>query len=147
MSRNIFTIGFSKKNLRKFVKLLKESNVTHLIDIRLNNTSQLAGFAKKDDLEYIMELVGIQYIHDPTLAPDDKLLDDYKKKRIKWNDYVEIYNNILINRNIKDRINEIIGTGTPCFLCSEEKPNQCHRKLLVDFLEENTKLVKSVHLV
>lgn len=147
MIRELYTIGFAKKSLRNFVKLLKEKNVTHLIDVRLNNTSQLAGFAKKDDLEYVMELIGIKYIHEVMLAPDQDLLDDYKKKKISWDSYEKRYRGILINRNIKERIEEIIGDGTPCFLCSEHDPNQCHRKLLVGFIEEHSNNIVSVHLV
>lgn len=109
--REIYTIGFSKKSLRHFIELLKVSNVTNLVDIRLNNTSQLAGYAKKDDLEYILELVGIEYKHDPSLAPDEDLLEAYKKKRIAWEQYEDRYFQILAERKIQTKIDEIIGTG------------------------------------
>ena len=89
--QRIYTIGFSKKSLREFVKLLKDARVEKLIDIRLNNTSQLAGYAKKDDLAYIMELINIEYVHDVSLAPDNKLLSDYKKNLLDWSDYETRY--------------------------------------------------------
>lgn len=133
----IYTIGFSKKSLREFIKLLKNSKVTKLVDIRLNNTSQLAGYAKKDDLAYILELVQIKYTHDKSLAPDRDLLDKYKKSDITWSEYKKRYNDILSNRKIKDRINEIIGDDTPVFLCSEEKADYCHRRLLVEYLQKH----------
>ncbi len=68
MNHEICTIGFSKKTLKSFVELLKKSNVNRLVDTRLNNTSQLSGFAKKNDLEYVMSLVGISYTHDLALV-------------------------------------------------------------------------------
>jgi uncharacterized protein (DUF488 family) len=61
--QNICTIGFSKKSLRKFIDLLEQGNVTRIVDTRLNNTSQLAGYAKKEDLKYVLELVGISPSH------------------------------------------------------------------------------------
>ena len=148
MSQVICTIGFSKKSLRQFVKLLKEAKVTGLIDIRLNNTSQLSGFAKKDDLEYVMELIGIDYIHDVSLAPNHELLEGYKKKKISWDDYEKKYINILDKRNVNQRIDKITGDGVPCFLCSEDKPDRCHRRLLVNYLKEHSnKKIDIKHLV
>ena len=135
--RKIYTIGFSKKSLREFVKLLKNSQIEKLIDIRLNNTSQLSGYAKKDDLAYIMELINIEYVHDISLAPDNKLLSDYKKNLVDWGDYKTRYLNILEERNIKDSINELTNNKTVCLLCSEHKPNKCHRSLLASFIKNN----------
>lgn len=138
MSHMLCTIGFSKKSLRQFIKLLKESGVTDLIDVRLNNTSQLSGYAKKDDLQYIMELVGINYFHDISLAPSDELLEGYKKKKISWTEYERRYIDILNNRNINQQVNRIIDNRVVCFLCSEDKPERCHRRLLVNYLKENS---------
>lgn len=135
--RQVFTIGFSKKSLREFIKLLKNAKVTKLVDIRLNNTSQLAGYAKKDDLAYILELVQIKYIHDKSLAPDRDLLNRYKKGDVNWSEYKRIYNDILNNRKIKDKSYDIIGNDTPVFLCSEEKADYCHRRLLVEYFQKN----------
>jgi uncharacterized protein (DUF488 family) len=80
----LFTIGTSGKNLRKFIEILQYAGIDKLVDVRLNNTSQLAGYSKKDDLEYIMELVGIKYVHIPKLAPTQELLKGYKNKVISW---------------------------------------------------------------
>jgi uncharacterized protein (DUF488 family) len=135
--RHIFTIGFSKKSLREFINLLKTAKVSNLVDVRLNNTSQLAGFAKKDDLAYVLELVGIKYAHDPSLAPDSELFDSYKKGKVNWAEYEKCYNDILGNRRIQDRINEIVGSGTPVFLCSEEKADFCHRRLLAEYIKKH----------
>jgi len=146
--RRIYTIGFSKKSLREFVKLLKDAQVEKLIDIRLNNTSQLSGYAKKDDLAYIMELVNIDYVHDISLAPDNKLLYDYKKNLVDWGVYKTRYLNILEERNIKDSINELINNKTICLLCSEHKPNKCHRSLLASFINDSlNENLDIIHLI
>lgn len=136
--REICTIGFSRKSLERFVALLKNANVTRLVDVRLHNTSQMAGFSKKEDLEYIMKLVGIQYTHDTSLAPDEELFDDFKERYIKT----------LQDREVDQRVKAILGDGIPCFLCSEEKPQQCHRGLLADYLREHSREeVRVRHLV
>lgn len=134
--RRVCTIGFSKKTLERFVALLKGAGVTRLVDIRLHNTSQLAGFAKKEDLEFIMRLVGIDYLHELTLAPDEELFEDYKQKRVDWNGFEARYARLLEKRGGGQRIEEILGGGVPCFLCSEEKAKLCHRGLLTDYLQE-----------
>lgn len=129
------------------MELLKNANVTDVIDVRLNNTSQLAGFAKKDDLEYVLELVGIKYSHFPSLAPDEKLLNDFKKQNILWAEYEDKYYKILADRNVKDMIDEIIGTGTPAFLCSEANPENCHRRLLAEYIKKHSnENLKVIHL-
>ncbi len=139
LSQEIYTIGFGEKSLRRFVELLTGAGVTTLVDARPNNTSQLAGFAKKDDLAYIMELVGIKYIHDLSLAPTKELMDGVKEKKISWDTFKEQYLNLLTKRDINSRASEFIEYGKPCFLCSEHKPERCHRSLLVDYLKEHCK--------
>lgn len=147
MANQICTIGFSKKSLKYFVNLLQKNKVTKLVDTRLNNTSQLSGFAKKDDLHYVMNLIGIQYEHDLTLAPTANILEDYKKKRIDWPEYEKKYLDLLYSRKTELKIDEIIGDSTPCFLCSEDKPHHCHRRLLVEYLKQYNKEIEIVHLI
>lgn len=148
MSNKMCTIGFSKKKLRVFIDLLQKAGVTKLIDTRLNNTSQLAGFSKKDDLSYILELVGINYIHEPLMAPTQEILKGYKEKEITWAEYENAYIHLLENRNILPQTEELIAGETVCFLCSEEKPDYCHRRLLVEYLESHlTKDIEIQHLV
>jgi uncharacterized protein (DUF488 family) len=144
----ITTIGFSKKSLEKFVTLLKEDNVDCLIDTRLNNTSQLSGFAKKNDLQYILEnFLDIKYVHDLSLAPTPDILNDFKKKKITWEDYKIRYDNLLKKREVQNRINEILGLGTTiCFLCSEHRPEHCHRSILVDFIKQYSGEIEVNHL-
>lgn len=63
---NIFTIGFAGKSACEFFTKLKDAGVKRVIDIRLNNVSQLAGFTKKLDIEYFLkELCKIEYLHRP----------------------------------------------------------------------------------
>lgn len=146
MTFGVTTIGFSKKPLKKFVDLLDSQGVKHLIDTRLNNTSQLSGFAKKDDLMYIMKLVGIKYSHNLQLAPEGQMLDDYKKKRISWDEYEKKYIGLLEKRGIEKQIDDLLADGKPCFLCSEDKPHHCHRRLLVEYLQNFRKDIEVVHL-
>ncbi|NSW83204.1 MAG: DUF488 domain-containing protein [Syntrophothermus sp.] len=129
----IYTIGFSKKNLREFVARLKRAGVKKVIDIRLNNTSQLAGYAKKDDLAYVLELVGVEYEHLTNLAPTQDLLDSYKKKAISWPEYEKRFLNLLQEREASTYTNRIAESDAVCFLCAEDKPNFCHRRLVAEY--------------
>jgi uncharacterized protein (DUF488 family) len=147
MTVDVCTIGFSKKSLKKFVGLLQTHNVKHVIDTRLNNTSQLAGFAKKDDLAYIMQLVDIQYSHALEFAPEEQMLDEYKKKRMSWPEYEKRYLDLLEKRKVEREVDRILEAGTPCFLCSEDKPHQCHRRLLVEYLREFRGSIQPIHLI
>ncbi|WP_238492464.1 DUF488 domain-containing protein [Desulfotruncus alcoholivorax] len=142
----IYTIGFSKKNLRQFITRLKDAGVNKLIDVRLNNTSQLAGYAKKDDLEYILSLVGIDYEHHPELAPTEELMKKFKKKQITWQDYEEEYNNILLQRDPLKSIDFEKQDSPVCLLCSEDKPEECHRRLLAEYYSNLLPNVKIGHL-
>lgn len=144
----LYTIGFTKKNARKFFGLLKNAGVKKLVDIRINNASQLAGFAKGSDLEFFMkEICGADYIHITDLAPTKELLKDYQDKIISWNDYTIIFNNILKSRQIAKRY-RIEDFDKSCFLCTEETPERCHRRLVAEYLRDNnpSKEVKIIHL-
>jgi uncharacterized protein (DUF488 family) len=133
----IYTIGFSKKNLREFIAKLQNAGVKKVIDVRLNNTSQLAGYAKKEDLEYILDLVGIGYEHHPELAPTEELLKGYKQKKIPWDQYESEFNKILPKRQPLKSIDFENQNGSICLLCSEDKPDRCHRRLLAEYYSRN----------
>ncbi|KMK77368.1 DUF488 family protein [Alkalihalobacillus pseudalcaliphilus] len=137
MGRMISTIGFSKKSLRHFISLLKESGVTRLVDTRLHNTSQLSGFAKKQDLEYILELVHIDYVHCPTLAPTDDILKHYKKKEISWEQYEQDYLKLIKKREILPLVKRLMDGEHICLLCSEHESEHCHRRLLAEYVQES----------
>ncbi|WP_458123216.1 DUF488 domain-containing protein [Paenibacillus sp. Z3-2] len=147
MKKEICTIGFAKKSLEQFVTLIKDANVTNLIDTRLNNTSQLSGYAKKNDLSYVMKLVGISYKHDVMLAPTEDILSAYKKKLMSWDEYEKQYVGLLEKRKVENRIDDILQEEVTCFLCSEDKPHNCHRRLLAEYLNNYKKEIKVTHLI
>lgn len=137
MSR-IYTIGFTKKNAETFFGFILQNNISTLIDVRLNNVSQLAGFAKRDDLKYFLrELCSVDYIHAPDLAPTDDILKKYKKGDMSWEVYEDRFLNLMAMRNIEKSINKsILESG--CLLCSEHEPHFCHRRLVVEYLNNQS---------
>jgi len=143
----LYTIGFTKKSARKFFESLKNAGVARLIDVRLNNTSQLAGFAKRDDLSYFTkELCGINYIHEPQLAPTSEILDPYKKgKSVPWETYASQFGELMKVRRIEQSLSPPLLDGA-CLLCSEDKPHHCHRRLIAEYLAEHWGEVEITHL-
>ena len=142
----ISTIGFTKKPARRFFDLLRESGVNRVVDVRLNNGSQLAGFAKKDDLAYFLgELCGMEYVHLPALAPTKELLDDYRKRRCDWEAYEDRFIALMRERQIERTVSKEIVSGG-CLLCSEDKPHRCHRRLVAEYLKQHWGDVEIVHL-
>ena len=132
----LFTIGFARKNAEKFFGLLSSSRVKRVVDVRLNNVSQLAGFAKRDDLKFFLQRVcGIDHVHLPDLAPTKEMLADYRKKRMGWDDYERQFLDLMRERRIEESIpREIVDGG--CLLCSEDKPHHCHRRLVAEYLHD-----------
>ena len=144
----VYTIGFTQKNARKFFNLLRDNNVKTVVDIRLNNTSQLAAFAKGEDLKFFLtEFCNIDYIHDTTFAPTEELLKDYKNKKISWLDYEKEFNRIMERRNIRSYISKnYANEDSICLLCSEALPSQCHRRLVAEIFKETKEDVQIIHL-
>lgn len=132
----VFTIGFTKKGAKEFFTLLKTSGAKRLVDVRLNNVSQLAGFAKRDDLRYFLqEICGMEYDHVPQLAPTKAILDEYKKGKGDWSVYERMFFSLLRQRGVEKLIEpERIQNG--CLLCSEHKPDHCHRRLVLEYLDK-----------
>ena len=144
---DIYTIGFTKKNAETFFGFIKEAKILTLLDVRLNNVSQLAGFAKKNDLKYFLkELCGTEYIHTPELAPTKEMLNSYKKGDMSWDIYEDKFLNLMSQRNIEKLVKPtLLENG--CLLCSEHEPHLCHRRLVVDYLNENLEFdLKVKHL-
>lgn len=144
---DIYTIGFTKKNAETFFKFIKVSDIKTLIDVRLNNVSQLAGFAKRGDLEFFLkELCGAEYVHCPELAPTKNILNSYKKGEMPWEVYEDKFLNLMGQRNIEKSINPaLLDRG--CLLCSEHEPHLCHRRLVVEYLNKHSNLdLKVKHL-
>ncbi len=143
----IFTIGFTKKSAESFFSLIKSSGVKTLIDVRLNNISQLAGFSKRDDLRFFLkEICSVDYAHAPEFAPTKDILAAYKKNEISWERYEDKFINLLAQRNIEKQITpSLLEKG--CLLCSEHKPHHCHRRLVVEYLNKHSDLnLKVKHL-
>lgn len=142
----IYTIGFTKKSAKEFFEILKTNNIEQIIDVRLNNTSQLAGFTKKDNLEYFLkELCSIDYCHYIFLAPTKEIRDRYIKSK-DWEIYIKKYIELLDNRKVIDKLEKSFFERKTCFLCSEASANHCHRRLLVEYLKEHWDYVEIVHL-
>ena len=142
----IYTIGFTKKSASDFFELLKGSGVKCLVDVRLHNVSQLAGFAKRDDLRYLLsEVCGIEYIHLPELAPTKEMLDAYRKEHKDWETYQRQFLALMDERRIGGpEMREAVAEG--CLLCSEDKPEHCHRRLVAEYLGQRWGEVEIVHL-
>src|SRR4051812_10557479 len=142
----VFTIGFTKKNAREFFNALRHAGVKRIVDVRLNNVSQLAGFAKRDDLAFLLrEVCGMDYIHVPDLAPTQEMLDNYKKLKGDWGTYEKQFLDLMRDRRIEDRIpKDIIADG--CLLCSEDKPHHCHRRLVAEYLKERWGNIQISHI-
>ena len=142
----ICTIGFSKKNLKQFITALKKADVGKVIDVRLNNTSQLAGYAKKQDLEYVLSLVGIAYEHHPELAPTEEIMKGYKQKKITWAQFEDEFKKVLESREPLNSIDFNKEAGPVCLLCAEDRPGQCHRTLVAEYYSEKVPGVEIRHL-
>ncbi len=144
----ILTIGFTRKSAEVFFGRLQEAGVLRIIDVRLNNVSQLAGFTKKDDLRYFAKAVcGIEYVHVPELAPTAEMLDGYKKaKKPDWAHYEQQFLRLMRERQVEKTISpELLDGG--CLLCSEEKPEHCHRRLVAEYLQERWPQVEIQHIL
>jgi uncharacterized protein (DUF488 family) len=141
----LFTIGFTKKTADTFFSLLRNAKVKKLIDIRLNNSSQLAGFTKKDDLEYFTNVIcGIPYTHMLELAPTQEILDEYKKDKGEWSIYEQQFLALMTKRKVENLNRNDLDGG--CLLCSEPEPHQCHRRLVAEYLRDKWGDVEIVHL-
>ena len=142
----LYTIGFTKKNARTFFGLLQESGADGLVDVRLNNVSQLAGFAKRDDLAYFLaSICSMSYRHEPLLAPTQDILDAYKKQGASWDWYQEKFVDLMRSRRIEAAV-EPAALDRKVLLCSESEPHHCHRRLVAEYLAEHWKSVDIVHL-
>lgn len=143
----VFTIGFTKKSARRFFELLRSSGARRLVDVRLNNVSQLAGFAKRDDLAYFLrEICDMDYVHEPLLAPTQGMLDAYKKQRGDWHAYESAFLALMKERHIEAVISRELMDGA-CLLCSEDTPKHCHRRLVAEYLREHWGTLEITHLV
>lgn len=143
----LLTIGFTKKSAERFFSTLRSSGAKRLVDVRLNNVSQLAGFAKKDDLRFFLrEICGMDYVHLPELAPTQEMLDRYKKTKVPWEVYEREFLDLMTSRKVEATVEQsVLDEGV--LLCSEDKPTHCHRRLVAEYLRDRWGGVEIVHLV
>ena len=143
----IYSIGFTQSTAVDFFGRLREAGVKRLLDVRLNNVSQLAGFAKRDDLCFFLkELCGAEYVHETLLAPSQDMLDSYKKQKGSWQEYERLFLSLMASRQVETKI-ERTGFETPtALLCSEHTAEQCHRRLVLEYLRDKWGDVDIVHL-
>lgn len=172
----IYTIGFTKKKAEEFFELLRKEGIEQLIDVRINNMSQLAGFTKRDDFIYFLgQILGTEYLHEPLLAPTEELLKDYRskiqecqtknstknkdkdgrKKALEarklcknnvWKDYEKSFLMLMSERKIENTIPKDMFAKRTLLLCSEPGPENCHRRLVLEYLDEAWGNIQAVHL-
>ncbi len=142
----LFTMGFTKKTAEVFFTRLRDAGVQRLVDVRLNNVSQLAGFTKKEDLRYFArQICGIGYVHLTQLAPTGEILDAFKKKKGDWKEYEKKFMGLLKARRVESSVTREMLDGA-CLLCSEETAERCHRRLVAEYLRERWGGVTIEHL-
>ncbi len=143
----IYSIGFTKRTAEQFFGALSTAGVRRLLDVRLNNTSQLAAFAKRDDLRFFLrELCGAAYEHEPLLAPTQEMLDAYKKRKGVWSEYEREFTALMRERRIEERVSREAFAVPTALLCSEFNAEHCHRRLVMEYLAEAWGDVEMVHL-
>ncbi len=133
---NVSTIGFTQSSAERFFNRLEKAGVKTVIDVRLHNTSQLAAFAKAEDLAFFLKRINnIRYIHQPLLAPTDVMLKTYKKEKGEWDVYEGRFLKLMEDRKIEQKLTPEIFEGA-CLLCSEALPHHCHRRLVCEYLND-----------
>jgi uncharacterized protein (DUF488 family) len=143
----IYSIGFTQKTAREFFGTLKANGIERLLDVRLNNTSQLAGFAKQSDLPYFLrEICSADYEHEPLLAPTQEILDAFKKRKGDWDAYAEAYLGLIQSRHVESELSRSSFTRKTVLLCSEATAEHCHRRLALEYLQGYWSEITIVHL-
>ncbi len=144
---DVYTIGFTKRTAADFFGTLKRAGIRRLLDVRLNNTSQLAGFAKQEDLRFFLkELCAADYMHEPLLAPTQEILDAYKKGKGSWEEYVRCFLALLAERRVEARLDRSLFEVPTVLLCSEKSATHCHRRLVLEYLQAKWGDLRIVHL-
>jgi len=143
----VYTIGFTKKTAEQFFETLKTAGVRRVLDVRLNNTSHLAGFTKRKDLAYFLRVIcDAEYVHEPRLAPTKELIDAYKKRKGAWDDYERGFIEIMTERRVEDQLDRGLFRIPTALLCSEPKADHCHRRLVLEYLRSKWGDIEIIHL-
>lgn len=144
---DIHTIGFTKKGAEEFFTLLRDAEIERLIDVRIRNRSQLSGFAKRDDLIFFLnELLDADYQHRTMLAPTEELLDEWRDDAIEWGTYEDRFWRLMEDREIEKKLNRDLFKSPTVLLCSEHKPDHCHRRIIVEYLDDKWGDIEANHL-
>ena len=144
---SVFTIGFTGKTAETFFSTLKESGAKRVVDIRINRTSQLAGFAKEQDLQFFLpKIVGMDYSIHEELAPTKELLASYRDKKIQWDEFATKYRALIDQRDVLKNFTARDFDGA-VLLCSENEPEKCHRTLLANLIMESFPDLKFTNLM
>jgi uncharacterized protein (DUF488 family) len=144
---HIYTIGFGKKTAPEFFGALRQHGIKRCVDVRISNTSQLAGFTKRSDLPFFLqELCGADYLAEPLLSPTLDLMRGFRQGRTDWSDYERGYLALLAERKVEDRLDRRIFDAPSVLLCVEPTPEHCHRRLIVDYLQRKWGDVTVEHL-
>jgi uncharacterized protein (DUF488 family) len=144
---DVCSIGFTQKTAEQFFTILRNAGIRRLLDVRLNNVSQLAGFAKRADLQFFLrEVCGADYRHEPLLAPTQEILDEYKKSKGSWPDYEAKFLALIAGRKIEDQIERSAFSVPTVLLCSEPTAEHCHRRLVLEYLRDKWGDLTITHL-
>lgn len=132
---DVWTIGFTRKTAAEFFGALRNAGIKRLVDVRLKNSSQLAGFTKREDLPFFLaEICGAEYVHEPLLAPTDDLLNRYRTKRVSWQEYELLFKALLTARGVEHALPRDIFAAPTVLLCTEPTAERCHRRLVLEYL-------------
>jgi uncharacterized protein (DUF488 family) len=143
----VCSIGFTQKTAEQFFTLLRRAGIRRLLDVRLNNVSQLAGFTKREDLRFFLhEICGADYRHEPLLAPTQEILDEYKKNKGLWAAYETKFLALMTGRKIEDSIDRALFAVPTALLCSEPTAEHCHRRLVLEYLRDKWGDLTITHL-
>jgi uncharacterized protein (DUF488 family) len=142
-----YSIGFTRKSAAEFFEILRDHDIHRLVDIRLNNQSQLAGFTKSKDLAFFLrQILGAEYEHLPMLAPTQELLTSYRKGRIAWAEYERRFLALMKERNIERNLDRSMFETPTVLLCTEPSAERCHRRLVLEYLRDKWGHFEIVHL-
>lgn len=145
-STTLYTIGFTRKSAERFFSQIRAAGIRQVIDVRLNNVSQLSGFAKKNDMAFFLrELCTCDYLHLPEFAPPKELLSSFRQQNITWQQYEQLFSMILESPKLKSLAREL-DLDQACLLCSELSPEQCHRRLVAEYLAQLSPNITIHHL-
>ena len=145
--RKVYTIGFTKRSAEEFFGAIKKAGIRQLLDIRLNNSSQLAGFTKRDDLRYFLKAIcGVSYKHELLLAPTQEILDAYKKSHGSWSNYEKAFFTLMTTRQVEIKLPRSIFDSPTVLLCSERTAERCHRRLVLEYLQSKWGDIEIVHI-